>query len=62
MAEKGWIPFDTCWSDLTDEDFADRVHLTHSGRQKMASDVAQEVRAMAFQLGYVPKALAERYP
>jgi lysophospholipase L1-like esterase len=48
--------------DLTDEDFADCVHLTPSGGQKMASDVAQEIRAMAIQLGYVPKALAERYP
>jgi lysophospholipase L1-like esterase len=47
---------------LTDEDFADRVHLTPSGGQKMANDVAQKIRVMAVQLGYLPKPLAESYP
>jgi len=48
--------------DLIDQDFADGVHLTPSGGERMADNVAQEVRAMAIQLGYLPKALAERHP
>lgn len=42
--------------DLTDQDFADRVHMAASGGQKMAHDVAPEIRAMAIQLGYLPAA------
>ena len=38
---------------LTDEDFADRVHLAASGGQKMAREIAPEIRAMAAQLGYL---------
>lgn len=42
--------------DLTDEDFADRVHLTSSGGQKMARTIAPEIQSMAVQLGYLPAA------
>jgi hypothetical protein len=45
--------------DLTDEDFADRVHLTASGGQKMAGDIAPEIRSMAVKLGYLPAASKE---
>ena len=48
--------------DLTNEDFADRVHLTASGGQKMARDIAPEIRAMAVQVGYLPAASAEQNP
>ena len=48
--------------DLTDEDFADRDHLTASGGQKMARDVAPEIRAMAVQLGYLPASSAAENP
>jgi len=41
---------------LVDKDFVDRVHFTASGGQKMASEVAPEIRAMAVQLGYLPPA------
>jgi hypothetical protein len=46
--------------DLINEDVADRVHLAASGGQKMARDVAPEVRAMAVQLGYLPAAPMEQ--
>jgi hypothetical protein len=48
--------------DLTDEDFADRVHMAASGGQKMARDIAPEIRAMAVQLGYLPSSSAEENP
>jgi hypothetical protein len=48
--------------DLSNEDFADRVHLAASGGQKMACDVVPEIRAMAVQLGYLPEASVERNP
>ena len=48
--------------DLIDEDFADRDHLTVSGGQKMARDVAPEIRAMAVQLGYLPATSATQNP
>jgi hypothetical protein len=48
--------------DLTNEDFADRVHLAASGGQKMARDTAPEIRAMAVQLGYLPAAPTEQNP
>ncbi len=38
--------------ELTDQDFADRVHLTSSGGQKMAHAVALQIQSMAVQLGY----------
>jgi lysophospholipase L1-like esterase len=38
--------------ELTDEDFADRVHLTSSGGQKMAQAMASEIQSMSVQLGY----------
>lgn len=49
-------------SDWSDEDFADRVHLSPFGGQKMAREIAPEIRAMAFQLGYIPTVAATRYP
>jgi hypothetical protein len=48
--------------DLTNEDFADRTHLTASGGQKMAREIAPEIRAMAGQLGYLPAASKEPGP
>ncbi len=48
--------------DLTDEDFADRVHLAPSGGRKLASDIAPEIRAMAVQLGYLPAGSALQNP
>jgi hypothetical protein len=39
----------------TDEDFADRAHLTAFGGQKMASAIAPEIQSMAVQLGYLPR-------
>jgi hypothetical protein len=49
-------------SDLTNEDFADRVHLAACGGQKMARDIAPEIRAMAVQLGYLPAASTQQNP
>ena len=48
--------------DLTNEDFADRVHLAASGGKKMARDIAPEIRAMSVQLGYLPADSAEQNP
>ena len=48
--------------DLTNRDFADRGHLAASGGQKMAGDIAPEIRAMAVQLGYLQAASAEKNP
>jgi hypothetical protein len=48
--------------NLTDDDFADRAHLTTSGGQKMASAIAPEIRSMAVQLGYLPAASKEPGP
>jgi hypothetical protein len=42
--------------NLTDDDYADRAHLTASGGQKMACAVAPEIRLMAVELGYLPAA------
>jgi lysophospholipase L1-like esterase len=47
---------------LTDADFADRAHLSASGGDKMARDVAPEIRTMAIQLGYLPPASAAQNP
>lgn len=50
-------------SDWSDEDFADRVHLSPFGGRKMAREIAPEIRAMAFQLGYFPApSAAAPYP
>jgi hypothetical protein len=46
----------------TDDDFADRAHLTASGGQKMASAIAPEIRSMAVQLGYLPATSKELGP
>jgi hypothetical protein len=46
----------------TDNDFADRAHLTASGGQKMASAIAPEIRSMAVQLGYLPATSKELGP
>jgi hypothetical protein len=46
----------------TDDDYADRAHLTASGGRKMASVVAPEIRSMAVQLGYLPAASKELGP
>jgi hypothetical protein len=48
--------------DLTNEDFADRAHLTASGGQKMARDVAPEIRTMAVELGYLSAAATIQSP
>jgi hypothetical protein len=37
----------------TDEDFADRAHLTAFGGQKMASAITPKIQSMAVQLGYL---------
>jgi hypothetical protein len=46
----------------TDDDYADRAHLTASGGQKMACAIAPEIRSMAVKLGYLPAALKELGP
>jgi hypothetical protein len=46
----------------TDEDFADRAHLTASGGQKMASAIAPEIQSIAVQLGYLSAAPKELGP
>jgi lysophospholipase L1-like esterase len=48
--------------DFTNDDFADRGHLTGSGGQKMARDIAPVIQGMAAQLGYLPAASAKKYP
>jgi hypothetical protein len=48
--------------ELTNADFADRIHLAPSGGQKMARGIAPEIRAMAVQLGYLPAASVEQNP
>jgi hypothetical protein len=52
MQQAGY-PTTTIGMEWTDEDFADRLHLTSSGAAKMAHDVAPLVTARAEQLGYV---------
>jgi hypothetical protein len=47
---------------LINDDFEDRGHLTGSGGQKMAHDVAPLIREMAIQLGYLPVASAKNHP
>jgi hypothetical protein len=39
--------------NLSNEDYADRTHLTVSGGKNMARDVAREVKAIAVQNGYL---------
>jgi hypothetical protein len=46
----------------TDDNFADRAHLTASGGQKMATAIAPEIKSMAVQLGYLPAASKEPGP
>jgi hypothetical protein len=48
--------------NLTDEDYSDLLHLAASGGQKMAQEVAPEIRSMAFQLGYLSTSPEEGGP
>ena len=41
-------------ADINENDYGDRAHLTVSGGRKLADAVAEEVRAMAANLGYEP--------